>query len=158
MKAKPTWKTGLFEAVSVGVRIKRIHPDAVLPRYQTEGSAGFDFHAVEDVTIKPGQLALVRTGLAIGAPQGYMLMACPRSSTYKNFGLVMVNSVGVIDSDYSGNEDEILLPLMNVREYDSYIKKGTRFAQAVFVQIGRFAFHETDDMGASRGGWGSTGI
>lgn len=148
----------MFNAVAYGVKIKKIHPDAIIPEYQTEGSVGFDFHTVEDTLVKPGELKLVRTGLAIKTPPGFMLMACPRSSTYKNYGLVMVNSVGVIDQDYSGDTDEISLPLLNTKNFDSFINKGARFGQAIFVQIGRFSFLEQEEMGESRGGYGSTGI
>ncbi len=148
----------VFNAIAHGVKIKKLHPDAVIPKYQTEGSVGFDFHSVEDVQVKPGEFKLIRTGLAVATPPGFMLMACPRSSTYKNFGLVMVNSVGIIDQDYCGNEDEIRIPVMNIKNYDSYFIKGTRFAQAVFVQVGKFSFLETEDMGQSRGGYGSTGV
>lgn len=147
-----------FDAVSHGVRIKKVHPDAIIPQYQTVGSVGVDFHTIDDVTVKPGQLKLIRTGLAVATPPGFMFMACPRSSTYKNFGLVMVNSVGIIDQDYCGNDDEISLPMININDYDSYLKKGTRFGQAIFVKIGRFAFQERNDMGESRGGYGSTGV
>lgn len=144
--------------LAYGVKIKKIHADAVVPEYQTLGSVGFDFHAIEDVTIKPGQFTLIRTGLAIATPPGYMLMAAPRGSSYKNFGFMMPNSVGVIDQDYCGDEDEVKIPALNMKNFDSYIKKGTRFAQGIFVMVGKFNFKEVQDMGDSRGGWGSTGL
>lgn len=138
--------------------IKRIHPDAVIPQYQTKGSAGFDFHLVEDVSIPPNSLAFLPTGLVIRAPDNYMLMTAPRSSTFKRYGLKLANSIGIVDSDYSGNEDELKLYVHNTRSETVRLNKGDRIAQGVFVRIAQISFKEVDDMGDSRGGWGSTGV
>lgn len=98
----------------VPVKIKRLHPDAVIPRYATEGAAGFDLVAVEDVVIKPGETALVKTGIAVQLPEGYELQIRPRSGISKKTKLRISNSPGTVDADYTGEVgvliDNIALP------------------------------------------------
>jgi dUTP pyrophosphatase len=140
-----------------GIKIKKLHPDAVIPKYQTAGSVGFDLHVIDDYCIKTGESALLRTGLAIATPPGYMLMLAPRSSTWKKWGLVMPHSVGVIDQDYCGDDDEILLQVYNNKLKHAIVEKGDRVGQGIFIPVAKVSFAQTDTMGDSRGGWGSTG-
>ncbi|QDX93612.1 deoxyuridine 5'-triphosphate nucleotidohydrolase [Brevibacillus laterosporus] len=86
----------------VPVKIKRLHPDAVIPQYATAGSAGFDLVAVEDVAISPGETKKVPLGLAFEMPAGYVMMVCMRSGIAYNTKLRQPNGIGIIDSDYRG--------------------------------------------------------
>lgn len=137
--------------------VKKVHDDAIIPEYKTPGSVGFDFHVVRDQRIGGREMALIRTGLVISTPPGHMLMVSPRSSTFKNHGIIMSNSVGIIDQDYCGEEDEIYLQFYNPRPGAIYVHKGERLAQGIFVKVEKAEFTEVEEVGASRGGFGSTG-
>lgn len=148
----------LVRSRNTGIKIKKLHDDAVIPQYQTIGSVGFDLHTVEDIDIRPRYTTLARTGLAIATPPGYMLALTPRSSTFKHWKCIMPNSIGVIDQDYSGDDDEIMVPLLNMGDLRVKIEKGSRIAQGIFISVARLSFTECDSMGESRGGFGSTGV
>lgn len=135
----------------------RIHPNAEIPKYHTPGSAGFDLAIVEDTVIPPGEAVLAHTGLIVAAPRGHMLLVAPRSSTFKRYGLKLANSIGIVDEDYCGDEDELRINLLNTTATTKTLTRGLRLAQGVFVPITRVDFCELDAMGESRGGWGSTG-
>jgi dUTP pyrophosphatase len=140
------------------VRITRIHPDAVLPEYQTAEAAGFDLAAVESVTIQPGRVALIPTGLVIRVPVRMFLGIFARSSTPLKRGLMIANGVGVIDSDYCGPKDEIKIAVMNFTDAEVSVKAGDRIAQGILLEAPRVEWAEaetTEDV--SRGGFGSSG-
>jgi dUTP pyrophosphatase len=103
------------DTMKVNVKIKRLHPDAVIPRYAHEFDAGFDLVAVEDVVIEPGETKLVRTGLAISLPPGYELQVRPRSGISLRTKLRVV--LGTVDSGYRG---EIGVIVDNIA--DKYVK------------------------------------
>ncbi|MBG9774242.1 dUTP diphosphatase [Brevibacillus laterosporus] len=86
----------------IPVKIKRLHPDAVIPQYATAGSAGFDLVAVEDVAISPGETWKVPLGLAFEIPEGFVMLVCMRSGIAYNTELRQPNGIGIIDSDYRG--------------------------------------------------------
>ncbi|WP_246064987.1 dUTP diphosphatase [Melghirimyces algeriensis] len=86
----------------MNVKVKRLHPDAVLPQYATNGAAGFDLVAVEDVIIEPGQAKLIPTGLAFEIPEGFEMQIRMRSGIAKRTPLRLPNSIGTIDADYRG--------------------------------------------------------
>jgi len=87
-----------------------------------------------------------------------MLMLAPRSSTYKNHGLILSNSVGVVDNDYCGDNDTIRFSYINMSGKTQIIEKGTRIGQGVFVAIGKAEFEKVEKMNTpDRGGFGSTG-
>lgn len=147
------------------VKIHRLR-NVPLPRYHTDGAAAFDLAIAEAVTIKSGQTVLAPTGLVIASPPGTMLMVVPRSSTRKRYGLALGNTVGIIDSDYCGPEDEIKLALTKVGDPESgatdtiIIPAGTRLAQGIIVPIVIAEWDEVEfeTMPTSRGGYGSTGV
>jgi len=129
-----------------------------MPSYQTAGAAGFDLAASVDLTIHPGQIALVPTGLVFAVPAGHFLGIFARSSTPLKRGLVVANGVGVLDSDYSGPTDELKIQLMNVTSAPVDVKRGDRLAQGVILPFVRAEFEEvTAATTADRGGFGSTG-
>ena len=139
------------------VRIKRTRDDVALPQYQTEGSVCFDLAAAEPVTVGPKQIALIPTGLVVETPPGYMLMLASRSSGPKKLGLMMPHGIGIIDQDYAGDDDELLVQAYNFTDEPVTIDVGTRVAQAGFVRIDRAEWQEATTMGDSRGlrkyGW-----
>ena len=138
-------------------RIRRLRPDVTLPAYQTAESAGFDLAASEDVTIEPGEVALVPTGLVIEVPHGHFLGVFARSSTPLKRGLMVANGVGVVDPDYSGPDDEVKIEVVNFTEQPVHVKRGDRIAQGLFIPVVQARWIEADDIRAvSRGGFGST--
>src|ERR1044071_8307969 len=140
------------------VKIKRLDPNVQLPEYQTSESAAFDIAANEDVEVAPKEIKLIRTGLIIEAPHGHFLLLAPRSSTPKKKGLTMPHSIGIIDRDYSGPEDEVLVQVYNFTDVKVVIKKGERIAQGLFLPIERAQWDEVQEINKdSRGGVGSTG-
>ena len=142
----------------MNVRITRIHPDAKLPQYETDGAAGFDLAAVADVTVEPGRVALVPTGLVIKVPDGMFLGIFARSSTPVKRGLMVANGVGVIDSDYCGATDEVKIAAMNFTGAAVTVKAGDRIAQGIFLTAPRVEWEETAEAGGNvRGGFGSSG-
>ncbi len=140
------------------VKIKRAHPDAIMPEYKSEGAAGFDLAACEDVTIPPFERVKINTGLKMEVPEGYEVSIRPRSGLALKGRLLMPNSPGTIDSDYRG---EVGLIFLNQSPYPVEIAKGDRIAQGVLAPYVRAEWDETEDdlsetvRGAS--GFGSTG-
>lgn len=142
----------------VKVRIRRLTPSVELPRYETSGAAGFDLAASGDVTIGPGEMALVPTGLVIEVPAGLFLAIFARSSTPLKRGLMVANGVGVVDSDYCGATDEVKVAVINVTSTLVEVKTGDRIAQGIFLPAPRVVWEEADEMQRqTRGGFGSTG-
>lgn len=140
------------------IRIVRLDPAVPLPSYQTAGAAGFDLAASSDVTVQPGQILLVPTGLVFAVPVGHFLGIFARSSTPLKKGLIVANGVGVLDSDYSGPNDELKIQVMNVTAAPVEIRRGDRIAQGVIMPFVRAEFDEAAAAtGPDRGGFGSTG-
>src|SRR3954469_18401141 len=108
------------------VRVRRLDPTIPLPEYQTSGAAGFDLAASQDTTVEPGGITLVPTGLVIAVPDGYFLAILARSSTPLRRGLMVANGVGVIDSDYCGDTDEIKIQVLNVTKAPVTVAQGAR--------------------------------
>jgi dUTP pyrophosphatase len=139
------------------VRITRIHPDALLPAYQSADAAGFDLAAVATVTVEPGRVALVPTGLVIKVPLRMFLGIFARSSTPLKRGLMIANGVGVIDPDYCGPTDEVKIAVMNFTDQPVTVRAGDRIAQGILLDAARVEWVEAEAEGASRGGFGSSG-
>lgn len=130
----------------------------MIPKYQTQGSAGFDLHSIVDKVIKPKEWALIQTGLAFEIPYGFEVQIRPRSGLALKNGISVLNSPGTIDSDYRG---EIGVVLINHSNEDFKIKIGDRIAQAVFAQVVQAKFLPTQDLSQTsrnQKGFGSTGI
>jgi dUTP diphosphatase len=141
----------------IEVTIQRVDKSLPLPRYATPGSVGFDLICREEVTIAPGEIALLPSNVIIRTPPGYMLLVVPRSSTPRRLGLVSPHTVGIIDQDYAGPADEILLQVQNVHDYPVTVPRGERISQGILVRVGVASWREVDEMpGASRGGFGSS--
>ena len=141
----------------MNVRIKRLRADVELPAYQTAGAAAFDLAAAADVTIQPGEVILVPTGLVVEVPAGLFLAIFARSSTPLKRGLLVANGVGIIDPDYSGPTDEVMIAVLNIRKSPVTVAKGERIAQGIFLPSPRVTWSEVDELGKrSRGGFGAT--
>jgi dUTP diphosphatase len=140
------------------VRIHRLDPAVPLPKYETDGAVGFDLAASTDMTIPPGTVALVPTGLVIQVPPGHFLGVFARSSTPLKRGLMVANGVGVIDEDYCGPKDEVKVQVLNFTQAPVDVKRGDRIAQGLLIPVARAAWQEeTGDLRAgSRGGFGAT--
>ena len=139
------------------VRITRRDPSVALPARETQGSAGFDLAASADMTVAPQQIVLVPTGLIMRVPDGYFLGIFARSSTPLKRGLVVPNGVGIIDSDYSGPDDEIKIQVYNITSEPVHVKKGDRIAQGIFLKFAAPEWEEGEPTDKTRGGFGSTG-
>ncbi len=141
----------------IDVRITKRDPRAVLPAYQTAGAAGFDLAILDDAVIAPRAHVLLRTGLGIGVPDDHVFHVYARSSLFPKHGLIVANGVGVIDPDYSGPDDEVLISVWNPGDREVRIAAGTRVAQGIIFPRPRIRWIEADASGGTRGGFGSTG-
>lgn len=155
----------------MNIKIKRLHPDAVIPKYAHAGDSGFDLVAVEDVTVMPGETALVKTGLAFEIPIGYELQVRPRSGiTLKTKLRVQLGTVdsgytgeiGIIVDNISGKEVETITETGKMYPLGTYIiRKGDRIAQGVIAPVAKMEFEEVDELSdteRSNKGFGSTGV
>ena len=140
------------------LKIRRLDPTIPLPAYATDEAAGFDLTAAHDAVVAPGRVALVRTGLIIEVPTGHFLGIFARSSTPLKRGLLVANGVGVIDPDYSGPQDEIMVQVLNFTATEVRIARGDRLAQGVVLPAPRVTWQEVDVVRPlTRGGFGATG-
>jgi len=141
------------------VRVKKLHPNAKLPTYGSPEAAGADLYACLDeaVTIQPGEVYWVPTGIALEVPKGCAGLVYARSSMGAKRGLAPANKVGVVDSDYRG---EIKVVLLNHSKQPQTLEPGERVAQFVITPVLTPVYEETEDLSdTSRGsgGFGSTG-
>ena len=140
------------------LQVKMLDDALAVPAYAHDGDAGLDLCAAESISIKPGDRALVATGIAVAIPLGYAGFVQPRSGSAIKKGLGIVNSPGLIDSGYRGEVKVILINLDKDSPID--ISKGDKIAQLVIVPIPSVDVIRVDDLNAtSRGedGFGSTG-
>ena len=143
----------------VPVQVKRLpHGEGLeLPRYATDGAAGMDVLAAEDVTLEPGARHAVATGLAVAIPPGYEIQVRPRSGLALKHGISVPNTPGTIDSDYRG---ELKVILVNHGAEAFAIRRGDRVAQLVLAPVTLAEWSEVadlDETSRGAGGFGSTG-
>ncbi|MBE6807754.1 MAG: dUTP diphosphatase [Ruminococcaceae bacterium] len=141
------------------VRYQKLDSRAVEPKYGSADAAGADLYAIMDapLTLKPGQTALVHTGLAVEIPAGFVGLVCARSGLATKRGLAPANKVGVIDADYRG---EVMVALHNHSAEAQTIDQGERVAQLVLVPYLTAAYEQAEDLSDTdrgAGGFGSTG-
>ena len=141
------------------MQVKRLHPNAKLPAYGTDLSAGADLSACldEPVTIQPGQTVFLPTGLAIAVPRGYAGLVFARSGLGCKRGLAPANKVGVIDADYRG---QVHVALLNHSGEPQTIYPGDRIAQLLIIPVLTPEMEEVaelDETARGEGGFGSTG-
>jgi dUTP pyrophosphatase len=145
------------------LQLKQLHPerdaDIPLPRYMTPHAAGMDICAAIDdtLTLAPGGIALVPTGLAMALPHGYEAQVRPRSGLAVKHGISIVNSPGTIDCDYRG---EVMVGLINLGQSPYTLRRGERIAQIVIQRVAQARIRlvaELDETQRNDGGFGSTG-
>ena len=138
--------------------VLRLDPDLPLPAYAHPGDAGADLVTAVDVTLRPGERALVPTGIAMAVPAGYVALVHPRSGLAARHGLSIVNTPGTIDAGYRG---EVKVLLVNHDPGEPIeLRRGDRVAQLVFQRVEQAAFAEVEvlpDSVRGDGGYGSTG-
>ena len=146
------------------IQLKQLHPerdaDIPLPRYMTPHAAGMDICAAinDSLTLDPGRIALVPTGLAMALPQGYEAQVRPRSGLAVKHGISIVNSPGTIDNDYRG---EVKVGLINLGLTPYTLRRGERIAQIVIQRVAQAKIRvvtELDETQRNDGGFGSTGV
>ena len=140
------------------LRFKKVHPDAVLPSYAHPSDAGMDLRSVDDLTLAPGQRALVHTGLVMLLPPLYEAQVRPRSGLALKNGVTVLNTPGTIDSGYRG---EVGVILINLGQAAFDVRKGDKIAQMVIAAVTQPNIEETDvvdETDRGSGGFGSTGV
>lgn len=141
-----------------GVQVLRLDPGMPLPAYARRGDAGVDLRSAADVSLKPGERALIPTGIAVAIPDGYAGFVQPRSGLAIRKGLGLLNSPGLIDSGYRGEIKIIAINLDPENVID--IARGERIAQLVVLSVPQCTIVEVDELPGSErgsGGFGSTG-
>lgn len=140
------------------VRVKRMHPEARLPEVKSDGAAGADLSAADQYVIDPGEVAVIRTGVAIEIPDGFEGQVRARSGLSAKKELILLNGVGTIDSDYRG---EILVPVKNIGGRCQAVQPGDRVAQLLVKPVERCRFEWAEALSETvraDGGFGSTGM
>lgn len=142
----------------VDVLIVRLDPGLPIPAYALPGDAGFDVCTSIDITLAPGERAIVPTGIALALPDGYAAFVHPRSGLAARHGITIVNAPGTIDAGYRG---EVKVCLLNTDAHASVtLARGDRIAQIVVQAVVRAVLHEAERLPGSHrgeGGYGSTG-
>ena len=139
------------------IKVKYFSDDMEDLCYVGDKSDWIDLRTSEEVTMKAGDYRLIPLGIAIALPEGYEAHLTPRSSTFKNYGILQTNSMGVVDCSYCGDNDQWFMPAYVTR--DVTIEKGSRICQfRIMKNQPRLAFRRVDKLeGPDRGGFGSTG-
>ena len=144
--------------IQLDILVTKLDNDAVIPTYAKPGDAGADLYSISDLVLAPGERALVKTGIAIALPNGYVGLVHPRSGLGLKNGISVVNTPGTIDAGYRG---EIGVVLINHDLHESFqVKKGDRIAQLVIQKVENAQFKMVDQLPESEratGGYGSTG-
>ncbi len=142
------------------LKIKRLNSDAVIPTYGSKESAGIDLYAniKNNITIVPGAINIIPTGISIEIPDGFFGMVCSRSGLAAKHGLFVLNSPGVIDSDYRG---EIMVIMANYSNHNFVVEPNFKIAQVIITKFEKITINESDvvsDTERGTGGLGSTGL
>lgn len=142
----------------MSLRVRRLDPAARLPALAHVGDAGYDLHALEPLTLGPGERALVPTGIAIELPPGHAGLVLPRSGTAVRHGIALVNAPGLIDAGYRG---ELKVLLLNTDRAEPFaVAAGDRIAQLVLVRVETPPVEEVAGLSETvrgAGGFGSSG-
>jgi dUTP pyrophosphatase len=141
------------------LRLTRIDTTLPLPKYETAGACAFDVYARETTVVAPNSLGFIPSNLIVCVPEGHCLLLCSRSSTPRKKQLHTPHGMGIIDQDYCGPKDEMLVQVWNASDAPVTVERGERVAQALIVPIARCEIVEVaaDASAASRGGFGTTG-
>ena len=142
----------------VSIKVRYISKEIEKLRYIDGKSDWVDLRSAEDVDLKAGESRLIRLGIAVQLPEGYEAHIVPRSSTYRNFGIIQTNHMGVVDHSYCGDNDEWMYPVLAMR--DTHISVNDRICQfRIMENQPALNFEEVEHLaGKERGGFGSTGV
>ncbi|MBO4281161.1 MAG: deoxyuridine 5'-triphosphate nucleotidohydrolase [Lachnospiraceae bacterium] len=142
----------------VSIKVRYISKEIEKLRYIDGKSDWVDLRSAEDVDLKAGESRLIRLGIAVELPEGYEAHIVPRSSTYRNFGIIQTNHMGVVDHSYCGDNDEWMYPVLAMR--DTHIAINDRICQfRIIKNQPALSFEEVEHLsGKERGGFGSTGV
>lgn len=147
-----------MEKTEKTIRIK-YHTDAIDRLAYIGGKSDWiDLRAAQEVHMKAGDFAMIDLGVSVELPQGYEMIIAARSSTFKNFGLIQTNAIGVVDESYNSDEDHLRWPCYATR--DTTVRVNDRICQFRIIEHQpRIVFEEVETLGNKpRGGFGSTGI
>lgn len=141
----------------VNIRIKYFSDNIKRLEYIDGKSDWIDLRAAEDMELKQGEFKLIPLGVSMGLPDGYEAHIVPRSSTFKNYGIIQTNGTGIIDNSYCGDSDQWMMPVYATR--DTVIHMNERICQFRIVRNQpEIIFYEVSRLyGKERGGFGSTG-
>lgn len=152
-------ETLLDTETTVTIPVRQLDAEIELPQAQNRGDAGYDLRSAQDISIAPGERAIVPTGIAIAIPIGYGGFVQPRSGLAAKKGISVLNSPGLIDSGY---RDELKVILINTDRNETFeIKRGDRIAQLVIQKYETVQWNVVEDLEDSErgtGGFGSTGV
>ena len=140
------------------VSVKRISPDAKLPKLEHVGDAGFDLYSTQDETLKPLERKLIGTGISMSIEHGYEAQIRPKSGLAIEHGITMLNTPGTIDAGYRG---EVKVIVINLGQKEYRIEKGKKICQVVFNKVEHPEISEVEELETSsrgKGGFGSTGL
>ncbi len=142
----------------VPIKIRYISKEIEKLRYIDGKSDWIDLRCAEDVDLKAGESRLIRLGICVELPEGYEAHIVPRSSTFKNFGIIQTNHMGVVDHSYCGDEDEWKYPVLAMR--DTHLSVNDRICQFRIMENQPVLFFEEVEhlTKKSRGGFGTTGV
>jgi dUTP pyrophosphatase len=142
----------------IPIKIKRLVPHAIAPKYEHPGDSGADLYSTLDQTLAPLERAAIPTGLSVEIPVGYELQVRPKSGLALKQGLTVLNTPGTVDAGYRG---EIQVILINLGSEPIEIKQGQKIAQMVLAPVVFGSFEDVEELTTSQrgeGGFGSTGI
>lgn len=140
------------------IPVQKVNESATIPAYAHDGDAGVDLYAVADITVRPGERALVPTGLKMAIPHGYEGQVRPKSGLALKHGITVLNTPGTVDAPYRGEVGVIVINHDPKSVYE--VKKGDKIAQMVFNKVEYAVFSEVSVLDATSrgaGGYGSTG-
>ncbi len=138
------------------IQIKKIHPDAIAPKFALKGDVGMDLYSTQDAVLKPSERISCQTGIAIGMPAGYAGLIWDKSGISQKSGIKTLG--GVIDSNYTG---EWFIGLVNLGQEDYVIGKGQKIAQVLFQKVEIPEIEEVEELentNRGAGAFGSTGV
>lgn len=137
------------------IKIKYLRGVQEIERF--DGGDWIDLRAAEDINMESGEFKMIPLGVAMELPEGYEALVVPRSSTFKKYGIILANSIGIIDESYKGDNDEWHFPAIALR--GTHIRKNERICQFRIIRHQPLIhLQEVESLGnADRGGFGSTG-
>jgi len=137
------------------LKVKKNHPDAIVPSYAHHGDAGMDMRTPEEVTVAPGEVSKIKTGIALEIPDGHVALCWDKSSIGMNHSIKTIG--GVIDASYRG---EVVVGVINLGKEPYTFKKGEKLAQILIQKVERPEVEEVAELSETsrgEGGFGSTG-